>query len=185
MPSTHGAAHPAQADVADRHQRKGREEVLAELAIGDPGCALDVPLERERVDEHRLRAAELDVVGGRVAQGQPRVKRLELDVERQERRVLELPEAPLVGVADEVELLRPDDPPRGGRVERGLEGHVLERQHRAGRHQALVQTALEVRLPVGLEGRRDLAVDRPVAPEDEPGGITPGARVPDGHGPAG
>ena len=31
------AEHPAHPDVAPRHQRQGRQEVLTELLVGDPG----------------------------------------------------------------------------------------------------------------------------------------------------
>ena len=40
-------------DVADRHEREGREEVLAELAVGDPRAARLGRLEREGVDVDR------------------------------------------------------------------------------------------------------------------------------------
>jgi hypothetical protein len=39
------ALHQAEPDVAVRHQRERREEVLAELAVGDPGLAGFRPLE--------------------------------------------------------------------------------------------------------------------------------------------
>ncbi len=97
------------ADVSVGRQGERGQEVLAELAVGDPRRAGLEGLERERVDEHRPAAQELDVVGGGVAQREAGPEGRRLGVEGQERRVAELPERPLVGVADERDLLGPDD----------------------------------------------------------------------------
>ena len=103
------AQEPAEADVDARHERQRGQEVLAELAVGDPRPARLAALEGERVDEHRSAGLELHVVGGRVAQGHARLRGRRLDAQRQERGVLELAEGPLVGVGDELERLGPDD----------------------------------------------------------------------------
>ena len=97
------AQHQPQPDVAVRHQRERREEVLAELAIGDPGRTLLCALEREGVDEDRPAAPELDVVGGGVAEREALLERERLCVERQEGRIPEHAERPLIGIRDEVD----------------------------------------------------------------------------------
>ena len=87
------------------HQGQRRQEVLTELPVADPGLALGVVAEGERVDEDRASVLELDVVGRRVAQRHVELERASLDAECQQRGVLELAEAPLVGIGHEVELL--------------------------------------------------------------------------------
>src|SRR5262245_44278824 len=75
---------PAHPDVAPGHQRQRPEEVLAELAIGDPRSAGLVGLEREMVDVHRAGAEELDVERARVAQREALAQGGELEIEGQE-----------------------------------------------------------------------------------------------------
>ena len=99
------AQQASEPDVHPRHERQRGQEVLAELAIGDPRPACLGTLEGERVDEHRPAALELDVVGGGVAQRHARLGGQRLRAQGQERGVLELAEGPLVGVGDEVERL--------------------------------------------------------------------------------
>ena len=96
MPSMWSRSISPKPDVAVRHQRQRGEEVLAELAIGDPRRPLLGPLERERVDEDRPAAPELDVVGGGVAERESALERERLGLEGQERGVPEHPERPLV-----------------------------------------------------------------------------------------
>ena len=112
------AEHQPQPDVAVRHERERGEEVLAELAIGDPGRPLVGPLEREGVDEDGPAAPELDVVGGRVAEREALLERERLGVEGQEGGIPEHAERPLVRIRDEIDPLRPDD--RMGRLRRRL-----------------------------------------------------------------
>ena len=80
------AEHPAHPDVAPGHERERRQEVLAELLVRDPGHAGRVALEREVVDEHRLDAPELDVVGGGILERPALRQRRRLDLERQQAR---------------------------------------------------------------------------------------------------
>src|SRR5919108_1351195 len=77
------------------------EEEHAELPVAGPGLALTEPLERADVDEDRLRAAELDVVGRGVLEDQAGADRAPHEVELEQRRVAEHPEGPLVGVGDD------------------------------------------------------------------------------------
>ena len=113
-----GAEERREPDVAVRHERQGRQEMLAELAVGDPRRSVLVGLERERVDQDRPGVAELDVVGRGVLERPAGGQRLELDVQGQQRRVLELAERPLEGIRDELDLVGPDDGTGVGR--RGL-----------------------------------------------------------------
>ena len=112
-----------QADVAPGHQRQRRQEVLAELAVRDPRRAVLVRLERQRVDQDRAAVAELDVVRRGVALRPAVRERVELGVERQERRVAQLAEGPLVRVADELDLLGLDHRVGAGRLGE-IEGRV-------------------------------------------------------------
>ena len=120
----------AEADVAAGHQRERRQEVLAELAIGDPRSARLCRGDRERVDEDRTALGEQDVGRARVAEREAGGSRFGLDVERQEGRVAEHPERPLVGIRHELDLRRPDDGVGPGRVCGGFEGRGLMRTSR-------------------------------------------------------
>jgi hypothetical protein len=104
----------AQSGVAVRHERERAEEMLAELSIGDPWSTVVVRRERQRVDEHRTCSDELDVVGRGILQDHAEGETEELNVEREERRVLQLAEAPLVRIGDVRHRLRLQDPVRLG-----------------------------------------------------------------------
>ena len=121
-----GPQQARQPDVALGDQRQRRQEVLAELAIRDPRRAVLVRLERERIDEDRPGLAELDVVGGGVLELPAVGHRVELGVERQQRGVAQLAERPLVGIADELDPLGPDDGVRLGALG-ALDRHGLVR----------------------------------------------------------
>ena len=110
--------HPAHSHIPAGHQRQRRQEVLAELLVRDPRRIRGQPLERQVVDEHRLDAPELDVVRGGVLERPALREAAAWTSEGQERRVLELPERPLIGIADEWHHLGPDD--RGGSVVEGV-----------------------------------------------------------------
>ena len=171
------AQHPAHAHVAPGHQREGRQEVLTELLIGDPGGIGRQPLEGQVVDEHRLDAPELDVVGGRVLERPAQAERRSLDLEGQECRVLELSERPLIGIADEGHDLRPDDR-GGGVVERVREWRVLPRQELARGHQPLGEGARPEGVPFLEPDWLDLAQQDTVSAIDEAARVPPGCGVP-------
>ncbi len=90
-----------QPDVDQGHQCQRCQEMLAELTIGDPRAILNETLEGERVDQDRLRTAELDVVCAGILQGQAAVQGMLLDLKREERRPLQLAETPFVRVRNE------------------------------------------------------------------------------------
>ncbi len=75
------AEHSTQSRIDTRHQRQGRQEVLAELSIRDPWLAGGQALEREMVDQHRRDAAQLDVVRRGITQREASLDRGQLDVQ--------------------------------------------------------------------------------------------------------
>ena len=98
----------AQPDVPQRHQGEGGQEMLAVLAIGGPGLAFDGLAQGQGVDEDGPAAPELDVVGAGVDQRQAPPQGALFDLQGGQRGVLELAEAPLVGIGDERDLLGAD-----------------------------------------------------------------------------
>ena len=92
-------------DPAEGAQHERVEVEHAELAVADPRLAGPQRLEGADVDERRPRAAELHVVGRGVLQDQVARQGGLQQLELQERRVLEHPEGPLVGVRDERDRL--------------------------------------------------------------------------------
>ena len=85
--------------VGLQHQRI--EEEHAELPVARPRLVRAQALERADVDEHRRRAPPLHVVGGGVLERQVRPQRAPVEVELQQRGVLEHRERPLVRVGEE------------------------------------------------------------------------------------
>ena len=165
-----------EAGIDAAHQGQRREEVLAELAVGDPGLPLGIRLERERVDEDGLRAAELDVEPAGVLQRHPPRHGPSLDLQRRQRRRLELAEAPLVGVADERDRLGRDHLVRRPLDVRGLVG-LLMRDEEAGVDQLAVEARLDQAVVVGFCLPVDLSEEPPAPPEDEAGGVAEGGGV--------
>ena len=115
-----GTEQAREPDVASGDQRQRSQEVLAELAVGDPRRALVERLERERIDQDGPGIAELDVVRRRILELPAFGHRLELRVERQERGIAQLAEGPLVRIADELDLLGPDDGVGVGALRRSI-----------------------------------------------------------------
>jgi hypothetical protein len=72
--------------------------MLAKLSVSDPGPALRIFLERERVNKYGLASSELNVVSAAILEGHPEVERLLLNVKGDQGGVLELAETPLVGI---------------------------------------------------------------------------------------
>jgi hypothetical protein len=92
------AQQQAAARVAVRDQRQGREEVLAELAVGGPRVGRLGDLEGKAVDQDRSPLFELNVEGAGVLQPHPGREGARLELKRQQRRFAQLAERPLVGV---------------------------------------------------------------------------------------
>jgi hypothetical protein len=176
------AQQEPEADVAPGHQRERGEEVLAELAVGDPRRAWLGFLERERVDEDRPAAAELDVVGGRVAEGEAALSGRDLRVECRQRRVLEHSERPLVGVGDRRDRLRSDDCVGEVGVGGGLDGRRLVGDEETPRLELAEQAGCDEVVPTVGEGLVDLAVQDAVAAVDEARRVAERAGVANGAG---
>jgi hypothetical protein len=176
-----GPQQVRQTDVAAGDQRERGEEVLAELPICHPRLALDIRLERERIDHHGAGVAELDVVRRGVLQGPSGLERLELDVERQEGRVLELPERPLIRIGDELDWVGADDRlrGRGGRLGE-VDGLVTDET--TGGDQPLGEAAGDESVPLVDRRRADLAVQDAVAAVDESAGVSIRTGVADDRG---
>ena len=167
-------------DVLPGAEQERVEEQLAELPVAHPGLGRPQRLERPDVDEDGERAAELQVVGRRVLQREVLVERGEQQVELQQRGVAQHPRRPLVRIRDEgdalvaqdggrgrtaqhrlpvrdVDLLRRDESPRGGRV----------REQPARREGA----------PVGRAALAERSQHRAVGVEDAAVGVPEGPRV--------
>ena len=151
--------------------------MFAELAVRDPRRTVLVRLERERVDQDGPAVAELDVERRGVAQGPAVGERIELGVEREERRVAQLPERPLVRVADEVDRLGSDQ--RVGARRLGeIEGCCFVGEEPPPFDQPRFKRAPGEPVPLGRETLLDLAVRASVEPEDEPAGVAERASGP-------
>jgi hypothetical protein len=164
----------AQRRIHRRHHRERREEVLAELPVRRPGLALYIRSERQSIDEHRACADELDVVRTCVAQHLHPSERAPLDLEREQRCGLELAEAPLVGIADEGNLLGPQHDVRGRRSWHA-QIDFLVRDHQPILYELVVKPRPD---EAGIRVSRlcvDLSVGDAVPEENEPARITEGA----------
>ena len=96
------AAQPrSEIDALVGLHHQGIEEQLAELPVADPRLPPAQQLEGRDVDEDRLRAAPLDVVGGGVLQDHAGAERRLEEIEVQQRGVLQHAEGPFVGIGDE------------------------------------------------------------------------------------
>ncbi|OQA92888.1 MAG: hypothetical protein BWY25_03156 [Chloroflexi bacterium ADurb.Bin222] len=109
----------AQAHIPARHERQGRQEMLAKLPVGDPGPSLLIRFEGEGVYQHRTPGVKLDVVSAAVFQGHAEIKRTLLNPQRRQRRVLQLTETPLIGIGDEGDLQRSQNAIRQFRARSG------------------------------------------------------------------
>jgi hypothetical protein len=101
-----------------RHQGQRRQEVLAELPVGRPRLGWLGHLEAEAVDQDRPSRLELDVVRARVLEPHARVEGPRLELEGEQRGLLELGEAPFVRVRDDLHGPRSHD---GDRIGQGRE----------------------------------------------------------------
>jgi len=159
--------------VAVGHQGQRREKVLAELAVAVPRTALLVALERERIDQDRPALEKLDVVGARVLERHVVAQGRLLNSEGGERRVLELAEAPLVGIGEEGDLL-------GAQRQVGLAGarsrilDLLVGDEQPLARELLVEPGRHQPIVMGCVAAVDPAVDDAVAGEDEAAGIPEG-----------
>ena len=80
--------------------------MLAELAIGDPRSALSIALKGERIDQDGFAAPELDVVGTCIFERHALAQCDLLYSQGDQCRVLQLGEAPLIGIGDKWHPLR-------------------------------------------------------------------------------
>ena len=176
------AQQARETDVALGDERQRGQEVLAELAIGHPRRAVLERLERQRVDEDRPAGPELDVVGGGVLELPADGHRVELRIERQERRVAKLAECPLVRVTDELDELGPDDRVGVGALGELDRHRVVRDEPILGQEARLERAGLEG-VPLGREALLDLPVRPAALPEDEATGVAerPGVAL-DGPG---
>ena len=90
-----------QGGIHEGHECQRSEEVLTELAVRHPGLSfVDWPKDRVSMST-RASADKLNVIRARVTQHGTMGECDALDRERGKRRGPELPETPLIGVADE------------------------------------------------------------------------------------
>ena len=134
--------------VGLQHQRI--EEQHAELPVAGPRLVGPEALERADVDEHRPRAAPLDVVGRCVLERKVRPQRAPVELELEQRGVLEHRERPLVGIGDERHALVPQHARGCAREQVGMavERRRLRRHDAALVHQLPPQRRGDDRLPV-------------------------------------
>ena len=160
-------------------ENEGKEiiEMLAELPVRHPRPTFLVSLERKRIDHDRAAVHELDVIRAGILERHLVSQREPLHAKRQQGRVLQLAEAPLVGIRDERDLGREQRAVmtgRGGR--RWLD--FLVRDQPVLLHQCLVQARLHQGCVIVGVGLIDLAVDLVLVAKDEPAGVP--ERGPDG-----
>ena len=117
----------ARLQIEHRPHQQRVEELHAELAVPGPDFAILIGADREVIDEHRLHALELDIVGRGIAQREAIPQQRKLHVEMGQRRGLVQAEAPLVWIGNERDArVRKNHPGIGKAKRRGLIGHVGE-----------------------------------------------------------
>ena len=121
--------------------------MLTKLTIGNPGLIFFVDFEGKRVDQSGLPLEKLYVVCARIFQGHVAVERLLLDSYQRQRRILQLAEAPFVGIGDEGDKFGLNDFV-GGSLSRGLNFPVRNQQMIF--NQFVVQTRLDQMIVVLL-----------------------------------
>ena len=142
------------------HERERPEEVLAELPVGHPRSALGPPFERQRIDEDRRRADELEVVGAGVLQHHAVLDGEPLDRQRRQGRALQLTEGPLERVRDERNRLRREDAVAPLAVGRVLNLVVADEQSALGERP--VEAGVDQLVVVGGVAQVDLAQEPPL-----------------------
>ena len=159
-----------QPDVPKAHQRERGQEMLAILAVGRPGLAFDGPAQGQGVDEDGPAPQELDVVGAGVDQRHAAAKSALLDIERGQGRVLELAEAPLVGIGDERDLLGAD---QLGDVLAALDErrHLFVRHEKARGRELFIKPRGHEVVIMGAAGRPYRPMEDAVDAEDEARGV--------------
>ena len=153
----------AQAHVGRAHQRQWPEEVLAELAIGDPGRALDPSLERQRIDEDRAGADELDVEGARVLQDHAVLDGHPVNGQRRAGSRLQLAEGPFERIRDEGNALGGQN--AVGRIAIRSLGDLLVADEQAALCQGAIEPRRDQLIVIGRIRVIDLPQDAAVAPE--------------------
>ena len=162
-----------------RREQQRAQELVAELAVAVPVGARDVALDRQHVDEDRLGAAELDVVGGGVGEAEAVLQQREVQVELQQGGRAQRRERPLVGIGHERDALVLQeergalDPERGRIVRRDPRADQLAAAHQPREDRRAEELALD------LGGRgRDPAEDPVARGEDVAPAIPVRARHP-------
>ncbi len=174
MPAGQVEGHPVQMhaqelpqpDVRAAHQGQGRQEVLAELPVGDPGAPFGIGLQGQGVDQNGAAFQELDVVRAGVLEPEPSRQSAPLDLQGGRGGVLKLAETPLVGIGDERDFPGAQDlvgPLRG----RQGQGDFFVGNQKSRPDEFLVEPARHEAVVGFATGGLDLAVKDPVAPVDE------------------
>ncbi len=83
------------------HQCQRRQEMLAELAIGDPWLPFLIHLERERIDQNRFTIEELDIIGAGILERHAGLDGPPLDREGCQGCIFQLAERPFIGIGYE------------------------------------------------------------------------------------
>ena len=151
------------AHVGRAHQSQRPEEVLAELAIGDPRRALDPSLERQRIDEDRARADELDIEGARVLQDHAVLDGDPVNGQRGAGSRLQLAEGPFEWIRDEGNALGGQD--AVGRIAIRCLGDLLVADEQAALRESTVKPRRDQLIVIGRIRVIDLPQDAAVAPE--------------------
>ena len=153
----------------------------AELAVTCPGLALAEPLEGADIDEDGLRASPLDVVRRAVLEHKALVERFEKELELEQRRVLEHPECPLVGIGDDGEPVVAENAlyaPSREHVRKPVgRAHALGGHDPARLRFGPEETAGFERLPVCEPALRERTHNRAAGREDAAVWIAEGARL--------
>ena len=109
------------------------QKVLAELPVAGPWLSLAIDLERQRIDKDRPPLLELKVVNAAVFEGHPAQDCPTLDLEGNQRGILELAEAPFIRVRNEFDPLGSNHLVGLRRVQRfGFDLFVLDQEPLVG-----------------------------------------------------
>ncbi len=128
----------SQSDIRIGHNRQRRQEVLAELAVGDPGFSLLQPFKGKRINQNRPSLKELQVEGACVLERHVVIDRHLLDLKRCESGVLQLAEGPFIGIGDEGQNFGANDFV-GQLGNSGLRWNLFMRQEQTGLYKVSIK----------------------------------------------